>query len=73
MRAYERLIAYAAYPTASDETKEACPSTPSQLAFGRALVEEMKSLGIADAYQNELGFVYGTLEATALRTRTPLR
>ena len=65
MRAYERLIAYAAYPTASDETKEACPSTPSQLAFGRALVEEMKSLGIADAYQNELGFVYGTLEATA--------
>ena len=65
MKAYERLIAYTAYPTASDETKEGCPSTPSQLAFGRALVEEMKALGIADARQNELGFVYGTLEATA--------
>ena len=65
MKAYERLIAYTAFPTASDETKETCPSTPSQLDFGRALVEEMKALGIADAYQNELGFVYGTLEATA--------
>ena len=65
MKAYERLIAYTAFPTASDETKEACPSTPAQLDFGKALVEEMKALGIADAYRNGLGFVYGTLEATA--------
>ncbi|MBR5743550.1 MAG: peptidase T, partial [Clostridia bacterium] len=65
MKAYERLIAYAAYPTASDESSETVPSTPAQLAFGKALVEEMRSIGIADAYQNGLGFVYGTLEANA--------
>lgn len=65
MKAYERLIAYAAYPTASDESSETVPSTPAQLAFGKALVEEMRSIGIADACQNELGFVYGTLEANA--------
>ena len=65
MKAYERLIAYTAFPTASDETKETCPSTPAQLVFADALVKEMKALGIADATRNGLGFVYGTLEATA--------
>ena len=28
MKAYERLMAYAAYPTASDEASETVPSTP---------------------------------------------
>ena len=65
MKAYERLVAYTAFPTASDETKETCPSTPAQLVFADALVKEMKALGIADATRNGLGFVYGTLEATA--------
>ena len=65
MKAYERLMTYAAYPTASSETAEGCPSTPSQLVFGRALVEELKKIGVADACINDLGFVYGTIPATA--------
>ena len=34
MKAYERLMRYAPYPTASDASNEACPSTPEQLEFG---------------------------------------
>lgn len=63
MRAYERLINYTKYETASDEDNVTCPSTPEQLVFGRKLVEEMKSLGIQDATIDENGYVFGTIEA----------
>ncbi|MBQ4289581.1 MAG: peptidase T [Clostridia bacterium] len=61
MRAYERLLEYCKYPTASDETSETCPSTPSQTVFAKALAAEMKALGIADAAVDENGYVYGTI------------
>ena len=38
MRAYERLLRYVNYDTASDENSPTCPSTAKQLALGRALV-----------------------------------
>lgn len=63
MRAYERLIQYTAYPTASDETSATCPSTPAQFDFARALVEEMKGLGIVDANVDANGYVFGTIPA----------
>lgn len=63
MRAYERLIRYAAYPTASDENCPNCPSTPAQMEFAKALAEEMKALGIEDANVDENGYVFGTIPA----------
>ncbi len=63
MRAYERLIQYTAFPSASNPENAACPSTPEQLAFGRALVDEMRALGIQDARIDAHGYVYGTIEA----------
>ncbi len=63
MRAYERLIRYTKYPTASDENSQSCPSTPAQLDFAKDLVEEMKGLGIANARVDEHGYVYGTIPA----------
>ena len=63
MRAYERLINYTRFATASDELGNTHPSTAEQLVFGKALVEEMKSLGIADAAMDENGYVFGTIEA----------
>ena len=63
MRAYERLINYTKYETASLSGSDTCPSTPSQLEFGKALVEEMKQLGIKDAAMDENGYVFGTIEA----------
>ena len=64
MRAYERLLRYAPYPTASDASNEACPSTPEQLEFGKVLVEEMLAMGIADANMDNNGYVFGTIPAT---------
>jgi len=63
MRAYERLINYTKFETGSDSKSNTHPSTPQQLTFGLALVEEMKSLGIKDAAMDENGYVYGTIEA----------
>ncbi len=63
MRAYERLINYTKFATASDELSTTHPSTSEQLVFGRALVEEMKGLGIADAAMDENGYIFGTIEA----------
>lgn len=63
MRAYERLLHYTTYPTASDETKETCPSTPSQTEFAYALSEEMKELGIEKVTVDENSYVYGAIPA----------
>lgn len=62
MRAYERLLKYIKFPTASDSASCSFPSTPEQLVFGRALVAEMKGMGIKDASLDENGYVFGTIE-----------
>jgi tripeptide aminopeptidase len=63
MRAYERLIKYTTFATGSKESSDTHPSTPEQLTFGSALVEEMKNLGIKDASMDEHGYVFGTIKA----------
>ena len=49
------------YPTASDETTGTTPSTPGQKVLGAHIVEHMKSIGIADARMDEMGYVYGPI------------
>ncbi len=65
MKAYERLLKYAAFDTTSDDgaDESVCPSTEKQKALALALVEEMKSLGMEDTHMDEYGYVYGTLPA----------
>ena len=63
MRAYERFLNYIQYDTASDDRSATCPSTEKQLALGRALADEMKAMGIADARIDEYGYVYGSIPA----------
>ena len=65
MRAYERLLNYIQFDTASNEGSETCPSTPGQLELGRALVEEMRLMGISNARMDENGYVYGEIPANA--------
>ena len=57
----ERFLRYVGYHTTSDEFSETCPSTDRQKLLGAALVEEMHAMGIADAYMDEDGYVYGTI------------
>ena len=63
MKAYERLLRYTKFEAASDGTSSTCPSTPEQLAFGQALVDEMLALGISDANMDENGYVFGTIKS----------
>ena len=57
----ERVLRYVGFDTQSDESSETCPSTAKQRKLGAALVEEMKEMGIADAFMDENGYVYGTV------------
>ena len=64
MRAYERLLHYVSFGTQSDHTSETVPSTASQKVLAADLVEEMKKIGIADAFVDDKGYVYGSIPAT---------
>ena len=59
--ATERFLRYVTFDTKSDEFSDTCPSTDKQRALGAALVEEMKEMGIQDAYMDADGYVYGTV------------
>ena len=64
MYAYERFLNYIQFDTASDENSPTCPSTAKQLVLAKALAEEMKALGLADARVDADGYVYGSIPAT---------
>lgn len=64
MNVVERLLKYVRFETTSDENSETIPSTSSQKVLGQALVDEMKELGIEDAFMDEYGYVYGTIPGT---------
>lgn len=57
----ERFLRYVNFETTSCEESESCPSTPGQRVLGKALVEEMQKMGIADAHMDADGYVYGTV------------
>ena len=57
----DRFLRYVSFDTESDPFSETCPSTAKQKNLGAALVEEMKAMGIQDAYMDENGYVYGTV------------
>lgn len=58
----ERFIRYAKIDTQSDDTTGTTPSTEKQKNLSRLLVEELKALGLQDAYMNEYGIVYAHLK-----------
>ena len=61
MNVTERFLKYVSFDTESLEESPTCPSTSKQKLLGQYLVEEMKGLGIADAFMDEHGYVYGTV------------
>ena len=64
MNVCERFLSYVAIGTNSDEKSAVMPSTPSQRVLGEAIVKELHSLGIDNAFIDEKGYVYAFLEAT---------
>ena len=61
MKVHERFLSYVKYDTQSVPDVDKIPSSEKQKDLGRALVEEMKTMGIKDAFMDENGYVYGTL------------
>jgi tripeptide aminopeptidase len=57
----DRLLRYVRIDTQSDRAHTGSPSTPGQLELGRLLVEELRALGLADAAQDDAGYVMATL------------
>lgn len=53
----DRFLKYTNICTTSDESSETFPSSPFQLAFGEALAEECKAIGLTDVKQDKYGYV----------------
>ena len=63
MRAYERFLKYAAFPTMSSEETGTHPSTAKQLVLARELARELEALGLQNVELDEWGYVYAELPA----------
>lgn len=57
----ERFFKYVKIHTTSDEKSTVTPSTERQFDLARVLVDDLKAIGIKDAFVDELGYVYGTV------------
>lgn len=64
MTLVERFLKYVAVPTSSDSDSNTVPTSEKEFVLAKILVEDMKEIGIADAYMNEKCYVYGHIPAT---------
>ena len=64
MRAYKRLLRYAAIDTQSDESAEKTPSTEKQHAFSWLLHFELQDLGLKRVHTDPSAYTYAFLPAS---------
>lgn len=64
----ERFKKYISYETKSSETSTTYPSTSSQLEFADVLVDDLKEIGVENAYKDEFGLVYGFIDGKKNKT-----
>lgn len=57
----DRFLKYVKYDTQSNEDSTTFPSDPKQLELSKALVVELKEIGLKDAEMDEYGYVMATL------------
>jgi tripeptide aminopeptidase len=67
----DRFLRYVRYDTQSDEKSTAFPSTDTQLILLRALTDELRAIGVADASIDEYGYVMATIPATTKKAGVP--
>ncbi len=63
----DRFLHYVTIDTQSDPESPTCPSTLKQKDLGKVLVEELKTMGIADAELDEHGYVYATIPSNSTK------
>ena len=64
----ERFKKYIAFDTVSNEESETFPSTYTQVEFEKMLVEDLHEIGLDNAYFDEIGYVYGRIDAGKEKT-----
>jgi tripeptide aminopeptidase len=57
----DRFLKYVKYETTSDEESVSFPSDLKQLELSKALVDELKQVGLSDVEMDEYGYVMATL------------
>lgn len=57
----ERFLRYVQIDTTADPNSTTFPSSMIQKDLGTVLIEELKAIGIEDAYMDEWGYVFGTI------------
>ncbi len=61
MKVQDRFLNYVKFDTQSVPDRDVIPSSEKQKDLALYLVDEMKSIGINDAFMDEYGYVYGTI------------
>ena len=59
----DRFLKYVKYDTQSNEDSTTFPSDPKQIELSKALVKELKQIGLKDAAMDEFGYVMATLQS----------
>ncbi len=72
MNVIDRFLKYVSYDTQSDENSQTFPSTPKQKVLGKALAEELISIGLQDVRFDDYGYVYAVLPATGGQENRPV-
>ena len=67
----DRFLRYVTFDTQSDERSATFPSTEKQLVLLRALVAELRALGLGDAAMDDHGYVMATIPATTRKRGVP--
>lgn len=63
MKTIDKFINYVKFDTQSEYGSSTFPSTLKQKDLGAYLVDELKSLGLDNAYMDEFGYVYAILKS----------
>lgn len=65
MKSIERFLNYIKFDPQSNPYSNTSPSTKEQIRFAQYLVQELKQIGIHNAFLDQYGYVYGYLESNS--------
>ncbi len=67
----ENFIRYAKIDTTADPNSSSFPSSMKQKDLAKVLVEELKVIGVENAYMDEWGYVFGTIPSNSTNENVP--
>ena len=70
MKNIERFLKYVSFDTQSNPYSNTSPSSNTQFELGNYLVNELKEIGINNAYMDEYGYVYAYIPSNCNSSKT---